>query len=323
MITKLIRKFYLQMYRLLGFSFLVGISGTIVVFFLLMLFFFFNASWIAPTILSPTSDRMLQFAAAFQQVGQNIETLKVAQWQAQRDVTFAKNASIQLHALSLSLNAYSATTTSVGGMKAGDIKSSYALATELDRVKDQTQKNVKAGLITNLDATQTLAAVQSFHNTATDADLALSQLRINVQAQSVQLAGQVAQSDNDILTKQETLVAATKSLQAATGEYNTLLETSYYRAYTQHGADLAFIPYDNLPAAKVGAPVYDCYLLVAACHQVGTIAKIYKDEQIVDFPIFNVRFSRTVRGVFVDMDITKPESMKSLLVFVGHKPLLF
>ena len=52
------------------------------------------------------------------------------------------------------------------------------------------------------------------------------------------------------------------------------------------------------------------------------IRKIYDDEQSVDFPIFNVRFSGVMRGIFVDVNPTDDLAMRSSILFYGRKPLL-
>jgi hypothetical protein len=91
-------------------------------------------------------------------------------------------------------------------------------------------------------------------------------------------------------------------------------------AAMEKGSNLAFVAYDNQQVARVGAPVYDCYLMIIACHQVGTVRHVYGDEQMIDFPVFNVRMIRTIRGFYVDMDINYPRAMGSTVLFI-HKPL--
>ena len=80
-----------------------------------------------------------------------------------------------------------------------------------------------------------------------------------------------------------------------------------------------FVPYDNQADAKVGAPIYDCYLNVILCRKVGIVKQIFLGEQIVTHPIFKTQ----VRGLTIQMDLSHPESAKSKTVFLGHKPLLF
>lgn len=314
---------YLWVYRTMA---LIVISGSL--FFLVgwafvLLFFLFNNTWIAPTILSTTSDKMLQFQTAYQGAVQNYETVKVAESQAERDLEFANNNARELHALGKQMETYMKRTVVLNGrQKQGDLTGSYAMLKELDVVKQQTEQSRKAGLITNEDAVQTIATIQQFHNSTTDSDITSGTTDITMNTARVTLIGQIAQADNDVHTKQETLVATKISLNLAKTVVQALEDSAYLRAM-HGGSNLAFIPYDNLHAAKIGASVYDCALTIIVCHKVGTVTKVFKDEQLIDFPLFNVKLSRTARGVFVEMEMTHPEAMKSTIVFVGGKPLFF
>lgn len=310
---------YLKAYRLVGFLVITTSLTFLFGYGIIMLFFMINNTWIAPTIVSQTSDKMLQFAAGYQQNFQNIETLKVAVSQAKRDVVYAENNAIMLHKLGDELIKYGQSVYSLGNVKSKDLTASYGLIKDLRQLKIDTETNVRAGLITKQDSTQMFSAIQQFSNTTTDGNIALNTLKITVESQLVVLNSQIMQANNDVLTKEETLAAAQRSLAVASDQMNTLTATSYYSAYRK-GAYLAFVAYDNRHVAKVGEPVYDCYLMIIACHKVGTIRHVYNDEQLIDFPLFNVRLSRTVRGFFVDLDMTNAKSMDSSVMFV-RKPL--
>jgi hypothetical protein len=79
------------------------------------------------------------------------------------------------------------------------------------------------------------------------------------------------------------------------------------------------VPYDNQSDAKVGAPIYDCYLNMVLCRKVGTVKQIFLGEEVINHPIFKTQ----VRGLTILMDLSHPESAKSQTVFLGRKPLLF
>ncbi len=117
---------------------------------------------------------------------------------------------------------------------------------------------------------------------------------------------------------------AEKVLSSATTQLKRLKDSSYYRAMEGNGANLAFVPYENRENVKAGSPVYRCRLLVLFCRRIGTVKEVLNDEQTVEFPIFNVRFSRTMRGTFAVLDIAPDEqdAMRDKLFFVNSKPLL-
>jgi hypothetical protein len=131
----------------------------------------------------------------------------------------------------------------------------------------------------------------------------------------------VLQNASDLRTAEDAGLAAKRQLDIANAALETLNKTAYMAAM-RNGANLAFIPYENHKIAVTGEPVFDCLLTIAICHQVGTIRQIHNDEQMLDFPLFNVKLARTVRGFMVELDVTDKSAMSSSILFVG-KPLLF
>lgn len=317
-----LKNIYLKVYRAIGFWLLVSLTATIFFYSALMVFFLVNASWISPTILSPTSDRMLQFSAGYQTAVQNYATLKALESQAEREAELARNNVRKLRDLNEKFLKYNGRTISLTALQERGLEDSYKLSNNLESFKKETEQSVKAGLITKADAAQLLAYIQVFRNGVIDGNLNLGTTRITASTQEFQLNQQLAQAESDEKTKEEAFEAAKTSLALATKTLATLERSSYRRALDK-GANLAFLPYENINAVKPGAPVFDCYLLVAACRKVGEIEEIYEDEQVIEFPIFNVRFSRTVRGVLASMKMDNPASMSSSIFFAGRKPLFF
>lgn len=320
--NNILKPFYLFIYRLSALLLLSGALTFIVGWGIVMLFFMFDRTWIAPTFLSSTSDKMLQFTAGYQQAFQNVETLKVAVSQAERDVIFTKKNAELLHALGDDTGRYYRAVDKLGKSKELDIRNSYAMNNDLDTVKDALNKSAQAGLLTKNDITQTLAGIQTFKNQTTDGGVTLNTTKIAAESQIVILYSQIAQADNDVHTKQETLEGARRSLEVAGRALSTLSHSAYYATQANLGSNLAFVAYNNRSVAKVGAPVYDCLLTIIICHQVGVIKTIYKDEQVIDFPLFNVKLSRTERGFLVDLDVSEQKSMDSTVMFI-NKPLWF
>jgi hypothetical protein len=144
---------------------------------------------------------------------------------------------------------------------------------------------------------------------------------LSAKRQLVDLEAQLNAIDDGIAVQLKTVSEAEAALKKAKAIMETLDDAAYMNILRNGGGNMAFLAYDNATNAKAGSPVYDCYLTIVACRQVGIIKKIYADEQLVDFPIFNVRFSRTVRGTLVELDLTDKTAMKSSILFFNFKPL--
>ena len=81
----------------------------------------------------------------------------------------------------------------------------------------------------------------------------------------------------------------------------------------------AFVPYDNRASAVVGLPIYDCYLNMIVCREVGTVSQVFAGEETAIHPIFKTN----LRGFLIQMTLEHPNSAKSKTVFLGRKPLFF
>jgi hypothetical protein len=311
-IRNALKPFYLFVYR--GGAFVVISTALMFLVFwgLIMTFFMFNTSWVAPTVLSATSDKMLQFnsgyLAALQTEAQlNVilqqQTLTLATSQKQYNDLVAFRESIQSGSL-------------LQAKKQLDLKKSSDVAAQLEQTRKQTEQNLRIGLVDKLDAIKELATIQQFNNTRTDSEIGLATLK----QQLINLDGQILTLHDSIAVEQQTIDETKKNLTVAQQVLTSLRQSAYANA-TNNGVNLVFVAYDNFNNVHEGDPVYDCYLMVVACHQVGTIKHLFKDEQLIEFPIFNIKLSRTVRGVFAEVNATDPAAMKSSVWFAGRKPL--
>jgi hypothetical protein len=96
-------------------------------------------------------------------------------------------------------------------------------------------------------------------------------------------------------------------------------QTPLWAAMQGTRTNVALVPYDNQAVANQGAPVYDCYLSIVLCRQVGVLKATFVGEQHTTHPIFKT----DLRGFLVQLELTDPDSAKSKTLFVGSKPLLF
>ena len=336
------RSIYLTTYRTIGLGVLASITLVLFFYGFLMLFFMQNDNWVAPTILSQTSDKMLQFQSALLSQEQIKHTIEVQKFTAERQLETYRHQLESLIAfkdkLDTTVHNEARTAQRFAQLKCATATQNDQLIVDLTGAVGDIQKSRDKGLITKTEATQTLVALSQFQTASNDNALTANALSrqartLSGKDESVDALGAIRQQvelNTLISTAKDNVAIAEKTVdetQKALGEANTVLDvlqnTAYMQALTNNGANLAFLPYDNIKKAKQGDPIYDCHLLILDCYQVGTIDRVYNDEQVVEFPIFNVRFSRTVRGTLISMNITNPESMHTQILFFGHKPFLF
>ena len=322
----MLKKIYLNTYRLTAFGFLATLTTVIISFLILMIFFQINSSWIAPTVLSKDSDKMLTFASALTQATQNLETLKITEQDAQNRMTLAQSSVVKLKDLVSKLESNSNQIGKYSKVKHSDLNSTSQISSDLMKSQSDAQKALDAGVITNVEAAQFRSNTQNFHNSIADGNIGLNVADINANAGLVQAITQLQQAEVDVISHLSEYNSAHSLKIAAQKQLDDLKATTYYQVYTSgNNANLAFLPYENFDNVHVNDNVYSCALLVAWCSKVGTIDSIKNDEQTTEFPIYNVRFSRTMRGVFVTMKIDpdKIYIMRNKLLFVGYRPLLF
>ena len=308
-----LKTLYLKAYRFVGFLILSASMAFLFGYGFIMLFFMFNTTWLAPTILSATSDKMLQFNSGYLSALQTNTQLDVILQQQQLALTTTRKQYDDLVAFQRSIQG----GAMLKAKKRLDLAKSAELNNKLAQTRKQTEQSLSVGLINGVDATREIAAIQQFNNATTDSEIELATL----QQQLINLDAQINQLGDLMVVEQETIKQTQANLEVAKHTLSSLNDTAYAHSRAS-GSNLAFLAYDNFNSVHEGQPVYDCYLLIVACHKVGTINHIYKDEQVVDFPLFNVRLSRTVRGVFADIDVTDSAAMKSSVWF-ANKPLWF
>lgn len=347
------KRAYLTGYRSVGFVVLASTLVALLFYAIAMVFFIFNTTWLAPTILSNTSDRMLQFRARHQsavQIKQQAEiTLDHSIRTAQVLEGHLGTVNDLLNRTQYAISSETQKDTAVinkarqlASSKLSDIKTSQELKSKFIQSRKLIQDSLDAGLITKEDANKQIVGIQNFENTITSNEIQLMQIKeqaddldrkrstllgnaksldsmVTIKA-IADLKYQALQTENELQTSIKTAHAAKQQLDIAKAAVENLMQ-SVYLAALDKSLNLAFVPYDNIKIAKIGQPVFNCHLLIIWCYRVGTIKHIYTDEQIVDFPVFNIRLSRTVRGFMVDLNVTDESAMRSVILY-ANKPLL-
>lgn len=134
------------------------------------------------------------------------------------------------------------------------------------------------------------------------------------------MQSEVAQLDIAISVAEKQLVEESRQIVRLREAITTAKQSPYYlNASGGRTLYFAFVPYDDQTHAVVGSPIYDCYLNMILCRNVGTVKQIFAGEEQAIHPIFKTQ----IRGFLIQMTLDHVESAKSKTVFLGRKPVLF
>ena len=343
-----LRKFYysvtVSVYRTVAAIVLFGVLFGVAGYGFYQAFYVASTSWVAPVLVSPSNDRILEMTSALVTSQQALDTVTLDRNRLEQSLTEMFREKTELLGLDSQLssalkrqksNNMTAGTELVqmNAQKRDDITTSAKLSSEIEATSDQIEKDRQAGLITKGEAAQQRASIAQFHNSLTDSKVEEILLRDSVRSKTTtdidtlqvlskraDLKAAVAQLVINISIGMQQL-STDKSQIVAMGRAIAVVKESPFYLATQGNGKLgfAFVPYENQAQAKPGALVYDCYLNMMVCRVVGTVKHVFSDEQHVIHPIFKT----DIRGFFVRLELDNSESIKSKTLFLGRKPLLF
>jgi hypothetical protein len=335
-------KSFLFLYRVTAIVVLYGVLLGVGGYLFLQGFYLVNHSWIVPSIVSPSNDAVLQMTSQMVTNKQMLETLTLDRNRLQESLDSMKAQRLALIRLDSDLStAYQRKNqedaTAGGDLKAliqqkrQDITKTRPVMNDVATVEDRISKDLEAGLITKGDAAIERASLTQLANTYTDNRVAEVLLRDNVRQKTTKdidsleilskqadLKSQIVQAAINISIGEQQLTSDQKQIDGLVKAMRQIDQSPFYMAVqAEDDVKFAFVPYDNEQGVEVGDPVYDCYLNMIGCRQVGTIKVMFSDEQKVTHPLFKTE----VRGFMVQLDLTELDSAKSKTLFVGHKPL--
>jgi hypothetical protein len=335
-------KVILLLYRAFALVTLYGILALVLGYAVYMGFYAMNTSWVAPTIISPTNDKILDLTSKIVTSEQTLAVLTVDRDHQMSSLGEMKGTVTALQALDSKFQvaiAEQSKSNKVDGpelsqldnrKKIDNTKTSEVVA-QLAIVEAQVDKDLKNGLITKVDAASAKATINQARTTATDSEITEVMLRdsmrqktsthfntVDALAKEAELKGNIVQLQILIHTGEMQLTSdlvQIKQLESAIA----LAQDSPYFLATKGKVQFAFVPYANASNAKVGAKVYDCYLSFIACRYVGTVVRVFNDEEVINHPVFKT----AIRGTLTQLDLKDPEAGKDATLFFGHKPFLF
>jgi hypothetical protein len=334
----------LTLYRVVAIVVLYAVLVGILAYAFIMGFYAVNTTWAAPVILSSSDEKSLDFLQKLVTSRQTIEDLRVDVTRQQSqlaEMTKHRGALLALdpelrNAIDRERSHDRATGPQLATLetqKQADNTKTQRILAELKLVEAGIRKDLAAGLITKGDAATQLAALNQAQDAYTDSKIAEVMLTDNildktttgtksldVLEKQAELRSEIAQLDVAMSVAEKQLEEDNRQVDRLHDAIATAKLSPYYLNSTGNNRlYFAFIPYDNQSSAKIGTPVYDCYLDMVLCRKVGTVKQIFLGEEQITHPIFKTQ----VRGLMIQMDLSHRNSAKSKTVFLGRKPLLF
>ena len=337
-------KSIITLYRLFAVVTLYAILVGILAYAFIMGFYAINTTWAAPVILSASDEKSLDFLQKLVTSRQTLQDLHVDILHQQTTLDEMTKHRAALEALDPQIqqaiareNSHDRVTgpqlAALDTQKQADNAKTQAVLAQLQQLESSINKDLDAGLITKSDAATQLAALNQSRDAYTDSRIAEVLLTDNVLDKTTtgtksldvlekqaELRSEIAQLDVTLAVSEKQLEEDNRQVELLRDAIATARQSPYNLiASGTNRIYFAFVAYDNKPAAKVGAPIYDCYLDMVLCRKVGTVKQIFLGEEDITHPIFKTQ----VRGFTIQMDLSHPNSAQSKTVFLGRKPLLF
>jgi len=340
----LAHKSVITVYRIFAIVVLYAVLVGVFSYAFVMGFYALNHTWVAPIILSAYDEKSLDFMQKLVISRQSIEDLRVDVTRQQSTIAEMNKQRASLVALDPELqtailrerNHDRITGPQLAALdlqKQADNTKTKSIVAQIHELEARINSDLTSGLITKGDAETQLAALNQAEDAYTDsriADVLLSDSvldkttigtkSLDVLEKQAELRSEIAELDITLSVAEKQLQEDNRQVDRLRDAINIAKQSPYYlNANGTQRLYFAFVPYDNQSDAKVGAPIYDCYLNMVLCRKVGTVKQIFLGEEVINHPIFKTQ----VRGLTILMDLSHPESAKSQTVFLGRKPLLF
>ncbi|MBI3644482.1 MAG: hypothetical protein HY233_00725 [Acidobacteriales bacterium] len=339
----LLSKAVLLLYRVFAIVALYGVLVGVFAYAVMLGVYAINTSWIAPVILAPTDQRSLDVTERLITTRNSLEDLTLEMNRQKSLLAEMKQHRAALKSLQPELEAAvvrerqhnkvaAKDLLRLNQQKRADIDKTRGLVDDVNGVEAEIQRDLAANLITKGEAAIQRAQLNQTRNAATDSQINEVLLRDSVLQKSTigtqildvldkraELESQIAQLDISIAIAGQEIATVQAQVERLNKAINLATQTPYFLAVSgEETLHFAFVPYDNRTSVWVGAPVYDCYLHVLLCRQVGTVKRIFESEEKTQNPIFRT----DMRGFLIQLDLQNEESAKSKTLFLNHRPLL-
>ena len=337
-------KLIVSTYRLLGFGILTAVVFALVGYVTITLFYMFSTSWIVPTIVSPSDEKVVALQSELATQQNERDRLADALADAERAIAaeqrfqakFAEAIESDLRGRRAAL-ARARELADVAAVTRNNIRRSsqeFAAASA-----ERIDKNFAAGIIdhhTMLGGKQKLAEISSSNLSLAEKQAAFemqaAELSRHAKALDALLANKDVALSYDVLKIKRDYDASKLAVDKAVEARRTLLaslarqdqiianvKSSAQLRALHDKATVALVPYDNLREVKAGTPLYSCGLEMVWCRQVGSVLEVLPGEVTFKHP----HRDKQVRGQLVELRLDVASAAQDDVLFAGGAPLGF
>ena len=332
-------------YRLLGFAILTIIVVVLIGYITTTAFFYMSNSWIVPTALAPTDEKIVALQAQLAERQNQHDQTAMALDQAERAIAvqqafqgeFAKAIKSDLEGRRAALERMHQLAAAAASTRTQIKRSNNAYMTESQR---RMQEEYKAGLIDRtamLSGKFQMAQITSSNLSLVERQSEYENRAAELEAQTRSLEALLANTTTngamsyDVLKIKQEYQASRLETQKAIETRDTLKialeredklvaslkQSSYLRAIAD-SAQVAFVPYGNLKEVKQGSSLYGCKLGMIFCHKVGTVLDVLPGEVLFKHP----NRDKQLRGQMLELRLEDGSDATDDVLFVGGRPLL-
>lgn len=346
-----------NIYRVAGFVILTAILIGLVSYLTTQLFFLFNRSWIAPAIVTPTDDRVMQLNAELAERTSERDKVKadramvVAQLEDARrtmalldefEGAFTRALASDLSSRRAELKALEQLTARYRETRKEIEESNKAYAgMSRERLAEERQ----AGLIPKdawLSGNYQIAQIASANLSLAEREALLEERATKLRRETAAYASarstrgplsyetlrlkeelrrnklEAQRARDQVAAHQQRLGAIDKVI----ARYDKLIKdivNSPHLLATEHNLTVAFLPYENLHNFAAGQNIYACRMRVFWCREVGQVKRALNGEVAQKHPLKN----ESLRGQMVHIELKEPDAAQLRLLFLGRPPLFF
>ncbi|HEX6835191.1 MAG TPA: hypothetical protein VF334_01395 [Polyangia bacterium] len=340
-----VNKVVVSTYKLVGFAVLTLIALALVSYLGANVFYWFSTSWIEPTVIAPTDERvlalstqLLQQTSARDKVAADLADAERVTRMQQEFLDNAKKAlADELADRKSELGRLMAIDKSFASTRAEVVSSGRAysdlskrkLAAEYQSHFIDRETAVSGALQLSQIAQGNLSLAEK------EAELAKRRAELSRETEALgaavgarpasrhslevlKIVQDVKRAEVELAKAEDDRGVLQRSLERYDKMVRTLQNSPFIRA-VDGKEPIAFVPYDNIDRIKPGAPVYGCAIGPLFCKKVGSIVMLLPGEMSYKHPLHNAQ----LRGQPVQLSLGDVHEAERKVLFVGGRPVLF
>ena len=340
-----VNKLVVSTYKLVGFAVLTLIALALVSYLGANVFYWFSTSWIEPTVIAPTDERvlalssqLLQQSSARDKVAADLADAERVTRMHEEFLDSAKKAlAEELADRKSELNRLLALDRGLASTRAEAASSGRAYS---DLSKRRLAAEYRSHFIdreTAVSGALQLSQIAQGNLSLAEKEAELDKRRAELSRETealgaavgarpagrhslevLKIVQDVKRAEVELAKARDDRGVLQRSLERYDKMVRTLQDSPFLRALDGRGT-VAFVPYDNLDRVKPGAPVYGCAVGPLFCKKVGSVVALLDGEMSYKHPLHNTQ----LRGQPVQITLGNAKDAERKVLFVGGRPILF